>query len=92
MGKPNSDVSHFYGLGRISLKFFIGIPSGSEANRTEAAITQETTHGDIVRLPDLKESYTNLTLKTLSVIQWAHDSGFQHLIKVFFHLSVIILL
>lgn len=64
---------------KIEIKFFIGI----QFNETlEESIKQEAEQKDIVRLDSFTESYLNLTRKTLGIVSWAKDNGYDTVLKV----------
>jgi hypothetical protein len=60
------------------VKFFVG-------NSTENSINQRVDlepESDMVHLNDMMESYENLSRKTLALVVWAHDHGFETVLKV----------
>jgi len=70
--------------------FFIGllnpIPKPNSTLEEQPAmierhISEEMRFGDIVRLTDFYEDYSNLTRKTLSVMEWATKQGYQSMFK-----------
>lgn len=59
--------------------FFIGNPTGPDAEATNSAIAKES---DVVRLPELMESYANLTLKTAMIMEYAFEADYDVLFKL----------
>jgi hypothetical protein len=69
---------------RVKVMFFIGQvnPSVQNQKETEEKITTEqSSFGDIVRL-NFIENYFNLTRKTMNMVIWAKENGFNNVFKV----------
>ena len=65
----------------ILVKFAVGTVELSAAD-LEALMSEEVTHQDMLLLPDLKESYNNLTRKVLQSFVWADANlKFSYLMK-----------